>query len=84
LAWAFNLSVEQVRLIRRAEEAGGVEALLNRPSRGPKPKLTPALYKSIFKAFDAGKQVKDVHAARFGYLSPIPAQIWEFFLTVTR
>ena len=62
LAWAFSLSVEQVRQIRRRVEAGGLETLFNRPGRGRPRKVTPEIHKSIFAMFDAGHQIRDVWA----------------------
>ena len=63
LAWAFSLKVNQVWKIRSLEKAGGLEALVDRPGRGRKRALTPELFRKIFKAFDAGKSVKDILAA---------------------
>jgi len=62
LAWAFSLSVEQVRQIRRRVEAAGVQALFNRPGRGRPPKVTSEIRKNIFAMFDAGHQIRDVWA----------------------
>ena len=63
LAWAFSLKVNQVWKIRCLEKSGGLDALVNRPGRGRKRALTPELFGKIFKAFDAGKSVKDILAA---------------------
>ena len=66
LAWAFSLKVNQVWKIRCLEKAGGLEALIDRPCRGRKRALTAELFGKIFKAFDAGKSVKDILAASKG------------------
>ena len=63
LASAFSLTVQQVWVIRRRVERHGVEALFGRPGRGGKSVITPRLFKKIFRSFDAGKQVREVHTA---------------------
>ena len=63
LAWAFKLSVQQVWVVRCRVRLHGVDALFGRPGRGRKPAVTDELTKTVLKAFDAGKQVGEVHAA---------------------
>ena len=63
LAQAFSLTVQQVWRVRRLVKQHGMDALFGLPGRGVKSLITPRLHKKIFKAFDAGKQVGEVHEA---------------------
>jgi hypothetical protein len=63
LAQAFSLTVQQVWKVRRLAKQHGIDALFGLPGRGGKSLITPRLHKKISKAFDAGKQVGEVHKA---------------------
>ena len=63
LAQAFDLTVQQIWVIRRRVDKHGIDALFGRRGRGGQSVLTPGLSKKILKSFDAGRQVGEVHAA---------------------
>lgn len=63
LAEAFDLSEEQVRVIRRRYEDGGLGAIVGRRSgRRSRSKITPALRRELDALFDAGRSVREAHA----------------------
>ncbi len=63
LAAAFGLSEEQVRVIRRRYEQGGLAAIVSpRRGRRSRSKITPALRRRLDALFDAGKSVREAHA----------------------
>ena len=63
LARAFSLTVQQVWRVRRLVNQHGIDALFGLPGRGTKSLVTQRLHKKIIQAFDAGKQVGEVHEA---------------------
>jgi len=63
LAWAFDVSAEQLRRVRRRVERGGIAAL---PTEGPggfrgDRKLTPQLRRELHKLFEQGLGVRPAH-----------------------
>ena len=61
LANAFEISTETLRQIRMRYRSGGVAGVLGRPRRTQPRKLTQALRRRLFRAFDAGLSVSDAH-----------------------
>ena len=61
LAWAFRISGERLRQVRRFVEEHGAEALLDRPGKGRKP-LSERTKKRIEAWFDAGLNINEVAA----------------------
>ena len=64
LATAFGIHEETLRLLRRAYEERGLEALWRRvPGGGGRPKVTPALRARLEREFEAGASVTEAHRA---------------------
>ena len=61
LAWAFRISGERLRQVRRFVEEHGPEALLERPGKGRKP-LSERMKKRIEALLDAGLNIDQAHA----------------------
>lgn len=61
LAWAFRVSSEQLRRIRRQVEAEGLRAIPARPRGGSTTKVSSSLRELLFEAFDAGESAYEAH-----------------------
>jgi len=69
LAQAFRITSETLRQIRRLHEAEGLEAVVDRIRRGPKPKVTAALRRRMEALFEQGLSISAVHARIRGRVS---------------
>jgi hypothetical protein len=62
LAWAFELSEEQLRRLRRRYEAHGLSSLVEIKHGGRQRVVTPTLRRKLYKLFDAGASIDTAHA----------------------
>ena len=61
LAWAFRLTDQRLRSIRRIVAEQGVDAVPSRPRGGRKPKVTGELRKTLCKHFDKGLNAQQTY-----------------------
>jgi hypothetical protein len=61
LAWAFRLTDQRLRSIRRIAAEQGVNAVPSRPRGGRKPKVTGELRKTLYRHFDKGLNAQQTY-----------------------
>ena len=62
LAWAFELSEERLRRLRRGYESHGLASLVEVKHGGRQRVVTPTLRRKLYKLFDAGASINTAHA----------------------
>jgi hypothetical protein len=61
-AWAFELSEERLRRLRRGYESRGLASLVEVKHGGRRRVVTPTLRRKLYKLFDAGASISTAHA----------------------